>query len=579
MTASVSQTVNENQEIRRLLVLDDEAHICSALKRLFRADGYVVHATSDIDEAFGLIESEPVDVIISDQRMPACKGTDFLKRVQDRHPETVRMILSGHSDVHDVAQAMDVGAIYKFLTKPWDDSLLRANVREAFSRARALKKQKTDRLTDALTGLPTAAHLESVFSVLQQEATSQGGHVCLVAVRPDQLSDLLVGFGRQAADRLLKVSARSLVNELGSDWVVARHAEGFLVLGKAHEPKARFERLTERLAMIGKNPVNLSGEDVRLTFSAGGVFDNHNDLLFDKLVERANAAAITAQHHGGNNFRTFDRRERQASRRGLALETELRGAVDRNEFAVFFQPQVMLETGQLAGMEALIRWPHAELGSVSPAEFVPIAERLGLMGQIGRFVMNETIRNASLWLSRGWNPGQVSVNVSPRQLPLPGFYEDVVSILEMHGFPACSVVLEITETEAVKLSSKVIDTLHRLSDLGIEFAIDDFGTGYANLNSVNELPITKLKIDKSLIPRGPENNDRAERLFCGVVSMAKAIGLTTIVEGVETVAELAIASRHGCEIVQGYFFSPPVQPAEIERLLEATGGPNTRRFS
>jgi diguanylate cyclase (GGDEF)-like protein len=568
MTSNTSDT-HENADISRILIVDDEPHICNALRRLFRADGHIVYATSDIKEALDCLEKETIDVVISDQRMPGCKGTEFLKQVQERRPATVRMILSGYSDVMDITQAMDAGTIYKFLMKPWDDSLLRANVREAVSRARELHRVRQESLVDKVTGFPTREHVRNSYRVFQSEAIERGDVVTLIAIRVDQLPSLFVAFGRKAGEDASRQLAAALTRELGAEWVLARGEEDmFLLLTKTSDPAERFEAARKHLGTIAATPIRVEGESIRLTLSIGCAFDSTNALPFDSLYDQTHAAVIAAEKDGGDTMRQFDLAQRRASRGFLKLEGYLREAVKANIIDVFYQPQIDLLTGSLVGIEALARWTHPELGSVSPGTFIPIAERLGLISQIGTLVMDRAVCQAAEWLESGLDFGRLAINVSPSQLPANGFVTELREILDRWGLAPERLVLEITETEVVRLSERVTNALRGLANLGIGLAIDDFGTGYANLSALSELPINKLKIDRSLVP-SPNKGQRAARLFANIVAMANGLSLETLAEGIETPEELAAVGKAACRYVQGYLFSPPVSAGEVGRMLHA----------
>jgi diguanylate cyclase (GGDEF)-like protein len=566
---SNTNAVHENTDVGRVLIVDDEPYICNALTRLFRADGHVVYATSDTNEAFERIENEAIDVVISDQRMPGCKGTEFLERVQESRPETVRMILSGYSDVMDITRAMDAGAIYKFLMKPWDDLLLRANVREAVTRARALRSVRQDALVDRMTGIPTLKHVRDLYREFQSEAIERGGVVSLIAIRLDQLTNLFVAFGRDAGQDISHQFAAALKRELGPEWILARGGEDtFLLMTRASDPAERFDAARKHLGTIAGMPIRIRGENIRLTFSIGCAFDSTNALPFDSIFDQTHAAIVAAEKDGGDTMRLFDVTERKTSRGLLKLEGCLWEAVATGTFDVFYQPQIDLSTGSLVGIEALARWTHPELGSVSPETFIPVAERLGLINQIGSFVMGSAVRQATEWLESGLDFGRLAINISPTQLSANGFVADVREILDRWGLAPERLVLEITETEAVKLSEQVTNALRALAKLGIGIAIDDFGTGYANLSALSELPIDKLKIDRSLIP-SPRKGQRAARLFENIVAMANALGLDALAEGIETPEELAAVGEAGCRYVQGYVFSRPISARELGWMLSA----------
>ncbi len=262
---------------KRLVIVDDEPNICRALQRLLRHDGYDILATTDVDEALDRVKSTPIDVVISDQRMPSCKGTEFLATVQSVRPETVRIILSGYSDLPEVAAAMSAGAINKFLTKPWDDGLLRADVREAFARAHSVKELTRDAFSDPDTGMPTIEVLKSVFDELRDEAVVRGTVICVFYLAMWQLENVRSAYGQEAAARLLRSAGEKLRATLGAGNQLVRYGDGFVLLVDALEPDDRLSVVTERLSQIEAEKVEVNADlSIRPVFGIGCSYDFQN---------------------------------------------------------------------------------------------------------------------------------------------------------------------------------------------------------------------------------------------------------------------------------------------------------------
>jgi diguanylate cyclase (GGDEF)-like protein len=555
-----------------LLLVDDEPQICTSLGRILRRDGYTIHTAHDADQGMELLSKHVVDVVISDQRMPGRKGTEFLTAVRDAYPNTVRLILSGAAEIADITHAMGTGAIYKFLTKPIDPALLRANVGEAFSRAASLRSSPAPDLwsaRDATTGLPTRAYIERIFPSLIADARSDGGSVCLMMLRVDQHSNVVASFGRSFGDEFSRLVASTLSRGLAQHYFLAPDAPGnFLVLTADDDPLDRIARIQDTLNELFSRPLSVFGHGITVTVSIGATVSAEEKPRFDQLVDQAHTAMMTASDRGGATMQIYRQQLVSALRGKLQLQTDLRAAVSRGAFLIAYQPQVHIRTGRIIGLEALLRWPHPERGLVSPKEFIPVAEELGLIHDLGAWILDNVVAQMVVWRERGLAPQEIAINVSPLQLREPVFFlEKVATLLKEHRLPPHCLVLEITESAAIEQEAAISECLTGLRELGVTLAIDDFGTGYANLGNLTRFAFKKLKIDRSLLPQA--HDERGRKLFANVVAMARELGLTVVAEGVETPDELAIVDAAGCEVVQGYFYSPPVSSERLGELLSS----------
>jgi EAL domain-containing protein (putative c-di-GMP-specific phosphodiesterase class I) len=286
---------------------------------------------------------------------------------------------------------------------------------------------------------------------------------------------------------------------------------------------------------------------------------------FDAAVDEAYTAMVTGSDRGGDTVQMYLPHLATAFRGGLELESDFRQALAAGGFSLHYQPQVDVHTGRIVGLEALLRWRHAERGFVSPAEFVPLAERLGLINELGKWVLDTAAGQFAQWRRSGLAPPELAVNVSALQLKDPSLVECVRAVLRRHRLAAHELVLEVTESAAIEQQKSMLDCLHSLHELGVTLAVDDFGTGYANLSNLTRFSFSKLKIDRSLLQQTRE--ERGRKLYANVVAMALELGLVPLAEGVETATELASVREAGCSIVQGYLYSRPLEPAKLEALL------------
>jgi diguanylate cyclase (GGDEF)-like protein len=554
-----------------LLLVDDEPHVCSSLARILRRDNYRVLTANSADDALGVLAKNAVDVVLSDQRMPGKKGTELLAAVRDLYPNTVRLILSGAAEIQDITHAMGTGAIYKFLTKPIDPALLRANIAEAFSRAASLRTTETPGFAarDAATGLPTRAYLKRIFPSLMAGARSEGGSVCMLMMRVDQYPNIVASFGHQFGEEFARAVAAVLSRGLAQHYFLCPDGPGnFLVLTTDDDPFDRIAHIERSLDELFSRPIPVLDHRITVTASVGATVSSDDEPQFDELVDQAHTAMMTASGRGGATMQLYQQQLVKVLRGKLQLESDLREAVAAGAFHLVYQPQVEITSGQIVGLEALLRWQHPERGLVSPKEFIPLAEDLGLINELGGWVLNDVITQLMRWRERGLAPQEVAINVSPVQLrDRASFVDKVAAALAWHALPPQCIVLEITESAAIEHNESISSCLADLRELGVTLAIDDFGTGYANLSNLTRFAFKKLKIDRSLLPQG--RDERSKKLFANVVAMARELGLTVVAEGVETPSELATVAATRCTVVQGYFYSPPVSPERLDALLSA----------
>lgn len=551
----------------RLLIVDDEPQICRSLRRILRPDGYEIFTACSAGEALEILAGQPIDVIVSDQQMPHTKGTAFLNEVMTRYPGTVRMILSGAADLADITEAMTAGAIYKFLTKPMDPGLLRANVAEGFARVETLTAERWARdRHDPDTHLQTREQVENAYGQLARSRSASTAAACVMLIQVDQHANIVASFGYAFGEEFMREVARVLRFDDEPNCHICRDApSSFLLLTADVLPERRLVRLKERLDDVLSAPVLVSGRRFPVTLSVGGTSAADPAVRLRDLVDQANTAMMTASLRGGATMQIYQTDLVGAWRNRVQLESDLRQAVSQQAFELYYQPQVDVATGRIVGLEALLRWRHPEHGFVNPAEFVPVAERLGLINELGLWVFESALVRFAEWDARGIAPPELAVNVSVLQLKSASLVGKLERLLGENRIEPCRLVIEITETAAIEQEEAISECLDGLRSLGITLAMDDFGTGYANLSRLSKLEIKKLKLDRSLLPVG--NESRSEKLFANVVTMARELRLELVAEGVETPAELSAVFRAGCPVVQGYFYSPPVDAARLDVIL------------
>ncbi|MDQ3952552.1 MAG: EAL domain-containing protein, partial [Actinomycetota bacterium] len=374
---------------------------------------------------------------------------------------------------------------------------------------------------------------------------------------------------RAGDDLLIDVARRITAATRPGDTVARLGGDELAVLLEDLDSLDGAVQVAERLIGLFDSPFVVDGSELFVHASIGIAFNGPEmETSPGDLLRDADIAMYEAKRGGKGSFRLFEVGMRVAARERLQLKADLQRAVENDELVLHYQPIVDLETGAIAGVEALVRWQHPVRGFVSPRDFVPFAEENGLIIPIGRWVLHEACRAAVSWKRRspGARPPSVSVNVSPVRFAHPGFVEELTDVLAASGLEPDRLVLEITEGALVEDVDRVVVRLQELNEIGVQVAIDDFGTGYSSLSYLKDFPVQVLKIDKAFIDSialGPEDSALAR----AVLSLGQSLGLQIVAEGVEEAVQADALRRLGCRFAQGYLFSRPVPAEALDAVL------------
>jgi diguanylate cyclase (GGDEF)-like protein/PAS domain S-box-containing protein len=420
---------------------------------------------------------------------------------------------------------------------------------------------------DALTGLVNRTEFERHCAAAIAAAAAERGTTVVLFIDLDAFKIVNDSYSHAIGDRLLVKVAERIRQQLSEGDVAGRiGGDEFTVLIPRLSMREDARAIVSRLLASLAEPVLVDDYEIVLSASigvAGYPLDGDNAPT---LIANADAAMYAAKTEERNAFRFYTPMMHADTRRRLHLATELRQALARNEFHLVFQPSVELRTGRIVAVEALLRWQHPERGEVLPGEFIPVAEGLGLIRRIDEWVMQTTCAQIQAWDLAGVPPIRVAVNISARWFGHPAFVDGVNRALQLRQLSAGRLLLEITESAMLRLGDDIERTMHTLNTLGIEVAIDDFGTGYSSMAYLKLPAVTYLKIDRSFVTGLPgDANDAA--ITEAMLAMSKSLGLTTIAEGIETEAQHDFLLRAGCIEGQGYLYSYPLQPDEVQRLL------------
>jgi diguanylate cyclase (GGDEF)-like protein len=427
-------------------------------------------------------------------------------------------------------------------------------------------------LHDSLTGLPNRSHVMQRFAEALAGIRQAGQEAALIFIDLDHFKDVNDTLGHATGDALLiEVARRLRLAVRGGDLVARLGGDEFLILMVGADIRVEIERVRDRLMRTVAEPVLLTGEmaahEVRVTPSLGVSLYPQDGADFDTLLRHADLAMYTAKERGRNDLAYYDSGMSDAVQSRTALEAELRHALGRQEFEVFYQPIVDVASGQIVGAEALARWHHPERGLVPPDVFIPVCESTGLIQPLGALIFATAARQQVAWAREGFDL-RVAVNLSVRQLRHGGLLADLTQGLRAAGGDPCRMQVEITESMLLGQDDELMGLLRAVEATGMSIALDDFGTGYSNLAYLQRFPIKTLKIDKTFIQSIDANRSLAEM----IVSMCRLMKLHVVAEGVETAEQLAWVRAHRIEQCQGFLFSKPVPAAAFAALLR-TGLP------
>ena len=424
---------------------------------------------------------------------------------------------------------------------------------------------------DALTELPNRALLAERAQRCIADERTRSGSLSVLFLDLDHFKNVNDSLGHRIGDVLLVAVARRLESLLRPQDTISRlGGDEFLLLLPATPADQAAEVATKLLAAVAQ-PFQIDPYELTTTLSVGIAMYPADGDSFDTLYQRADAAMYRAKQSGRNRYGFFTADLEARTARALQIENALRRALERNQFELHYQPQVSLASRRVVGAEALLRWRHPELGMVSPAEFIPVAESSGMIVAIGEWVLRTAVHDARRWLDMQLPLLTVSVNLSAVQFRHPQLPEMVTRCLQQAGLPARRLELELTEGAAVDDPTAALAMMDQLHDRGVRLSMDDFGTGYSSLSYLKRFQIYKLKIDQSFVRDLEEDaNDRA--IVSAIIRMAQALGMQTTAEGVETDGQLEFLRAQGCDEGQGYLFSPPLPAEAFEAYLRKNLG-------
>ncbi len=434
---------------------------------------------------------------------------------------------------------------------------------------------------DGLTGLPNRVMFSHLINLGIPLAARNNRNFAVLFIDLDRFKFVNDTLGHDAGDGLLQEVTRRFKHTLRASDVIARlGGDEFVVLIHDMTDANQAATVARKLLVAAMEPVTLLGQECRVTASIGIAVYPDDGEDEQSLMKNADIAMYHAKEEGKNNFQFFSKDIKSHSLERMALEANLRYALERKEFSLHYQAKVDLKSGKINGVEALLRWQSPVLGSVPPVQFIPIAEDTGMIVAIGKWVLETACAQNVAWQRQGLPPICMAVNLSVRQFADEHLLTDIASTLKNSGMASHLLELEITESMVIHHPEKAVKLLTAIKNMGVRLAIDDFGTGYSSLGQLKHFPIDTLKVDRSFI-RDIETNLGDKAITEAIIAMAKTLSLTVVAEGVETMEQASFLREHACDEMQGYYFSKPIDGAAFATLLgnNNSAGMQTQGFT
>ena len=596
-----------------ILIIEDETAIRELISELLILEGFDVAEAVNGREGIAIAQSVLPDLIICDVMMPEIDGHGVLQALQ-KNPQTVSIpfiFLTAKGTRQDVRYAMNLGAD-DYLIKPFANDELLEVIQIRLRKKEIINQQYIEKLEenkekishllyhDLLTNLPNQLSLRENFEHLiaphknQSNNLSSDGEnpslsenstdfcgICLIILSFERFSRINDHLGYEGGNQLLKEAVDRIQATVGQPGAITRlNSNEFVIVLTPSE-----------LSNLPSNPSVTSLKNNSIQFSkilvdafSSPFFTHTQEIIcpiilgialyplhgtnLDQLLQCARKAKDSIKNQGGNLYQFYHPSlEKNTFVNVLDLERDLRHALERNEFVVYYQPQINAHTRQIVCAEALVRWDHPEKGRISPYIFIPIAEATGLIQGIGEWVLEKSCEQLKSWHKLGLDSIRIAVNLSARQFNQVNLGQWLTDLFQKHGIDPSKIELELTESTLVDDIPRSIEQLHQLKSVGIKVAMDDFGTGYSSLSYLQQFPFDILKIDQCFI-RKIDQNPKNAAIAQAIITMAHQLNLRVVAEGVETTEELTFVHENNCDEIQGYFFSEPITSEEFTQLLQ-----------
>jgi len=557
----------------RILVADDDRAIRFILHDVLERDCYRIEQASTGAQALALCERHMPDLILMDVMMPEMDGFTACQKIREC-PDGVSvpiLMITALDDEQSVERAFAVGA-NDYIPKPIHFAVLRQRVARLLEAGRTERNLNRLAYQDTLTNLANRTQFMELLALALTRADHEQQQHAILFMDLDRFKLANDTLGHEFGDLLLKAAAERIQGCVRSGDLVSRFGgDEFTLLLENISSVQIAATVADKICRAIALPFTFMDREFYLSTSIGITLYPADGKDAGLLIKYADTAMYRAKEQG-NTYRFYEASMEQALSSKLRLENDLRRSLQQNDFFLLYQPQINLSSGQVVGVEALIRWQHPELGLMSPVVFIPIAEESGLIDAIGEWVLREACRQAKAWQQAGLGALTMAVNLSARQFEQVNFIDRVALILAETGLSAERLELEITESMVIKDPEKNRHMLSQLKQLGVQISIDDFGTGYSSLSQLKHFAFDKLKIDKSFVDNVMDSEDDAA-IVLTIISIAKILKFKLIAEGVETQEQADYLLQSGCDEVQGFYFGHPMPADNVAAIIKRVQSP------
>jgi len=564
-----------------LLIVDDEPKNFDVIETLLNEQDYQLHYAASGEDAINSLDLFEPDVILLDVMMPGIDGIEVCRRIKAMPKwESVPIIMvTALTTKTDLARCFEAGAD-DFISKPVNRLELTARVRSMLRIRQQYQQLATFNATleetvqqrtaqlhsmifqDALTELPSRTYL---LQKLTEVVQARESGFAVVYLDCDQFKLVNGSFGYAVGNQLLIAIAARLKQYLHSEDLLARVGEDeFCFLLQHTRDEHDLDVFIQAILQSFESAFMVADCEIFMTACMGIVVGSNAYHKPEEFLQNADTAMYRAKLRGKGCYQTFNHQMSLAMLNRLTLENDLQRALKHQEFVIYYQPIVDLQTEKICGFEALLRWYHPDRGMISPAEFIPCMEETGLIVPVGMVVLRQACQQLQIWQQQGWTELTMSVNLSVRQFACPTLLADIDQVLAETAVDPTQLKLEITESVIMENAAMAIALTEQLRSRQIQISIDDFGTGYSSLSYLHQFPADHLKIDRSFVSQMQAEN-RNYQVVRIILTLSKQLGLTVVAEGIETPEQLQWLQQLGCEAGQGYLFSKPLAAADIER--------------
>ncbi len=558
--------------IKLLLVANDHHEVLTINNMLKEGlqNQFTLEQSLSVTEALDLVQHQSFQAIILDLHLPEGQSFESIPQFIQYCPGAPILVLSGVEDEEQAILAVKSGAQDYLIKGQTSSSTLCRAIRYAMERHRATQRITQLAHYDHLTGLANRGLFYERLNCAVARCNRNDMAMALMFLDLDHFKSINDTLGHECGDTLLKTVAtriKKCIREI--DTGVRLGGDEFAVLLEQIMSVEDVTTVAQRILQLLAQPIIVNHHQLQITGSLGVTIYPWDSANPQELLSHADAAMYRAKAQGGNSYQFYTAGMKTAGLDGSTLEVELNRALSKKEFLLHYQPQMNLQTKQIIGMEALLRWHHPYQGLIGPNQFIPQAEENGMIIPIGEWVLRAASKQAKYWEKQGFPRPNVAVNLSARQIHhgnLPALIQD---ILKRSHLDPKNLKLELTETFLIHETEETLQTLRELKAMGVQLYIDDFGAGYASLRYLKSFPVDGIKLDQSLIRELPHNaNDAA--IVEAVISLGKALGMQVIAEGVETQEQVTFLEQHGCDAMQGYWLAPPLPANESAQHMVET---------